>query len=574
MIKSNCHFSHLILREKIVQYHSLSIGAAIFMHEIHADPALEADFGLVKCIKGFDRIKSDFPDFLIDESKFSARPFDLLFFPKNEAELSVILQEMNRQSILVTVTGARTGVTGGSVPLEGACVSLENLNRIEAVYYVATAGEWRVRLQPAVNLKTLAEFLKTRHVPDLENNPDPEIRKGFTLFKQDPDDYFYPPDPTEMSASIGGTVATNASGARTYRYGPTRVWVRGIRVVLASGEVLDIPRGKYFASPEGQFTIIDSQGRSRSFTIPAYKVPRTKNAAGLFTAPQMDLIDLFIGSEGTLGVITRVDIGLLQRKNKAAMIQFLDSDDQAIHLAAALRAEPRLRFDCLEFYSGNTLDLLRSLQREPSFSLDIPQIPAGAGSALFFEMDFDPESGDSDLITLDAVVSSCGGDMASSWAGFNEREMDRFKTFRHLLPETINRTIAERKITHPGLHKLSTDLAVPDGCLYDMWDFYRQHCEASGLEWNAIGHIGNNHIHVNVIPHDMDDLRKGLELFELFAKKATEMGGTVSAEHGIGKLKHHFLEIMYTPEEIDQMRAVKAAFDPGMILNHGNLFTD
>ena len=77
-------------------------------------------------------------------------------------------------------------------------------------------------------------------------------------FRREPDPYFYPPDPAEMSASLGGTVTTNASGARTFRYGPTRAWVRGLRVMLANGEYLDIPRGKYFASPSGEFVVSDS----------------------------------------------------------------------------------------------------------------------------------------------------------------------------------------------------------------------------------------------------------------------------------------------------------------------------
>lgn len=542
------------------------------MHEIQAKPALEADFSAVKRIHGFDRIKSDYPDFLTDESRYSARPFDLLFFPKDEAELSAVLQEMNRQCIPVTVAGARTGITGGSVPLEGAVVSLEKLNHIEAVCYLASAGEWRVRVQTGVNLKTLAEFVNTRQAPELENHPDPDIRRNLALFQQDPKTYFYPPDPTEMSASIGGTAATNASGARTFRYGPTRAWVRGIQVMLADGETLDIPRGKYFASPEGRFTLVSSRGHSRSFQIPAYRMPATKDAAGLFSAPQMDLIDLFIGSEGVLGIITRVEIALLERRNKAALIQFLDSDAQAVRLTQALRADPRLRLDFLEFYSQNTLADMRRIQNEPSFSLDLPQLPTEAGSALFFEMDFDPETGDADLMVLEEVVSGCGGDIANSWAGFTEREMEQFRAFRHLVPETINRAIAERKIRFPEIHKLSTDLAVPDGCLTEMWNFYRDGCQASGLEWSAVGHIGNNHIHVNILPRDAADMPKALELFESFAKKAVELGGTVSAEHGIGKLKHHLLKLMYSPTDLDQMRAVKAAFDPHGILNRGNIF--
>ena len=101
---------------------------------------------------------------------------------------------------------------------------------------------------------------------------------------------------------------------------------------------------------------------------------------------------------------------------------------------------------------------------------------------------------------------------------------------------------------------------------------YKTGCAEKGFEWYAFGHIGNNHIHVNILPRNMDELTAGKELFEQFARRAVELGGTVAAEHGIGKLKRNFLQLMYTPAEIDQMRAIKRALDPHEILNPGVLF--
>lgn len=542
------------------------------MHEIYSILPPEINFNLIKRIDGFDGITRDFPDYLTDESRLTAYPFDQLYFPNNEAELSTILREMNRLNKPVTIAAARTGLVGGSVPTTGAVISLVKLDEIEAVYYCREAEEWRIRAQPAVNLHFLNDLLKTRRSTSLENHGNPVVKQDFYTFIQDPHKYFYPPDPTEMSASIGGTVATNASGARAYRYGPTRAWVRGIRVFLADGEYLDIPRGKYFASPGGQFTIINSRGEGVTFNIPEYSLPKTKNAAGFYAAPQMDLIDLFIGSEGVLGVITRVEVALLNREPKGSMIQFLESEKQAVLLTQALRSDTRLRLDFIEFYSKNTLDLLREQQKNNAHSIDLPEIPENAHSALFFEMDFNLDTGDKDLSILEEVISGSGADMTDSWAGFEDREIERFKAFRHQVPESINRIIAERKRKHPGIHKLGTDLAVPNKHLAEMWDLYYERCEESGLEWYAFGHIGNNHIHVNIVPRDTTELHKGLELFESFAKKAVELGGTVSAEHGIGKIKHKFFQVMFSPVEIDQMRRVKSALDPNWILNRGNVF--
>lgn len=542
------------------------------MHEIYSKTQPFVELNQVKCIEGFERIRADYPVYLSDESKLSSRPFEYLFFPKSEAELSSVIRSLSERRIPITIAGARTGLVGGCVAQEGALVSLEFLDRVEAVYYDPYADEWRVRAQTSVSLKSLDHMLRTRHFPQIEQSGDASAKASLTEFKSQKESYLYPPDPTEMSASLGGSVVTNASGARTYRYGPTRAWVRGIRVFLANGEYLDIPRGKYFASPAGQFVVYSSNGEAHSIDLPDYSIPRTKSTAGFFTAPQMDLIDLFIGSEGVLGIVTRVDVALLKRESKISIIQFLDNDEQAVKVTEALRSEKQLQLDFLEFYSMNALNLLRQLQDQEPSTVGMPPIPVNARSAVFFEMSFDPHAEAMDISILEKTIADCGGNLSNSWAGYEPRELDRFKVFRHMIPETINHIIAERKKEFPGLHKLGTDLAVPDDHLAEIWNLYKNGCESRQLEWLAFGHIGNNHIHVNVLPKNMQDLASGMELYGDFAAKAVEFGGAVSAEHGIGKIKSKFLKLMYTPEQIHQMSQVKDALDPQGILNPNDIF--
>ena len=542
------------------------------MFEITSRLPESAPFETIRRVDGFENIAAEFPAYLTDESKFSCKPFDHLFFPRSEAELSCVMREMGRRGITITIAGARTGLVGGCVPGLGALVSLENFDRVLALYFDAPAAEWRLRAQCAVNLRTIAAQLAVKSIPDIERCADGMTLIEMDRFRQDPEHYFYPPDPTEMSASLGGTVATNASGARTFRYGPTRDWVRAIRVMLANGECLDVPRGKYFASPSGTFTVTDSAGTDYKVSIPTYGSPRTKNTAGFFAAPHMDLIDLFIGSEGAFGVITEVTVALLKRRPKISVVQFLTSDDQAIALVAALRADPRIRLDFLEFYSLTAVNLLRRRQQQDARSVGTPAIPEGAGAALFFELDFDPADRTVKMEALQAAIQSAGASLRDSWSAYENRELERLKNFRYILPETINALIAERKKRHPGLHKLGTDLAVPDERLADMWAVYREALAGAGLEWAAFGHIGNNHLHINILPRDMEDLNKALGLYQMFAEKAVAFGGTVSAEHGIGKLKAKFLKTMYGESDIEQMRAVKRALDPQLLLNPGNIF--
>ena len=542
------------------------------MHEIYSYPAPIVEFKTVKSIVGYERIRSEYQAYLSDESKISSNPFDYLFFPKNNAELAAVVREMSVRKIPLTIAGARTGLVGGCVPQEGAMVSLEFLDNIEAIYFDPDDEEWRIKAQCSVSLKSLDEMLKFKKFSLLEKSTNPTIQANLALFKKDPDSYFYPPDPTEMSASLGGSVVTNASGARTYRYGPTRAWVRGIKVLLANGEFLDIPRGKYFASPAGNFIVYDSYGNASSFNIPDYTIPKTKSTSGIFTAPQMDLIDLFIGSEGIFGIVTQVDVALLKREEKFSIVQFLGSDEQAIQLTILLRADQRVQLDFLEFYSQYALELLRERQRREPSVVGMPVLKNDQKSAIFFEINFNPETKIMDFGAIEEALSKCGASIANSWVGYEPRELDRLKVFRHLIPETVNETIAERKKLFPGLHKLGTDLAVPDQNLLEMWELYRDSCNASGLEWLAFGHIGNNHIHVNILPKNMDDLKKGLELYAIFGKKAVDFGGTISAEHGIGKIKAKFMHLMYNDEQINQMKRIKQALDPEGLFNPGDIF--
>jgi D-lactate dehydrogenase (cytochrome) len=201
----------------------------------------------------------------------------------------------------------------------------------------------------------------------------------------------------------------------------------------------------------------------------------------------------------------------------------------------------------------------------------MPPIPDYAKSAVFFDLIFNPESKDHDYSKLEEIAFRCGSTFEMSWAGYEQRDLERFKNFRHVLPETVNAIIAERKKKIPELYKLGTDLAVPDQALEEIWAFYKATLEETGLEWVAFGHIGNNHLHINIIPRSLEEMKESLSIYKKFAKKAVVLGGTVSAEHGIGKIKKEFFAIMFSNKVLKEMKAVKKALDPGLMLNPGNV---
>jgi D-lactate dehydrogenase (cytochrome) len=255
-------------------------------------------------------------------------------------------------------------------------------------------------------------------------------------------------------------------------------------------------------------------------------------------------------------------------------VQFVHSDEEAVQLTDRLRKESGLKLDFLEFYSANALNLLRKVQQEAPSSVGMPFLPERKVSAVFFELSYDSHGDHSSLELLEDLITSSGADPALSWVAYEPRELERFKVFRHLLPETVNAIIADRKKGIPGLYKLGTDLAVPDEFLVELWHLYQTTCDGLELEWVAFGHIGNNHIHVNILPRNIQEQQAGLSAYENFARQAVAWGGSVSAEHGIGKIKQKFLRLMYSEDQLAQMKRVKGALDPDGLFNPGDIFPD
>ncbi len=422
---------------------------------------------------------------------------DRLITPVSEAELLETIGAASRDSIPLTIAGARTGLTGGSVPQSGWAVSLERFQRLDIAAGCATVGA-------GVSLEALQAAAS---------------RTG----------QFYAPDPTEQTASIGGTIATNASGSRSFRYGSTRRHILRLRGALMSGRVLDVSRGDQL-----------------DFPVAAVPLPNTtKNTAGYLLSPGMDWIDLFAGSEGTLGIVTEAEVRLLPKPaDVVAGVVFFADDRAALEAVDAWRAIDGLRM--IEYFDRNSLALLR--QR---FS----ETPDNAGAALLIEQ----EKGDIDFWADHAPEDS--------WFAASDQDRERFRRFRHALPELVNDTMRRR-----GFLKLGSDYAVPIARNAEMLALYHAELLQRSLDYVIFGHIGDAHVHVNILPKSETEFQAGQALMLDFARQAVALGGTVSAEHGLGKRKAHLLELQYTPDQIQAMKDVKRRLDALWLLNRGNLF--
>ncbi len=453
---------------------------------------------------------------------------DRVVFPETIDEVAEVLASANRDRIPVTVSGAGTGTVGGRVAFGGIVLATDKLNRIKSIVHQDAGGSAVV--EPAVILS------------DLQRAVDQE-------------GLLYPPDPTERGCYVGGTVATNASGARTFKYGPTRNYISRLKVVLASGEILDLRRGANHADGQGVLQL----GQSIELKLPNYRRPVTrKNASGYFVAPGMDAIDLFIGSEGTLGVIVEIEVRLISKPQGllSGVVFFADEAD-----VLALVADAREHADAraLEFFDNESLNFLRA---------KYPTIPANTVGAIFFEQETNESNEESVLNQWQALLEKHRA-FPDSWFATNEQDQAKLREFRHQLPVLMNEWFA-----HYKQRKVSTDMSVPDAAFPGLFRLYKDTLRASGLRYTIFGHIGDNHVHVNILPRNDEEGARARELYVQYLKHAASVGGTLSAEHGVGKLKRDYLKFFYTDDQLHEMAALKKTLDPNGILGRGNIFSE
>ncbi len=521
-------------------------------------------------------VDPDYTEYLRDESRLSGEA-QSISFPTVEEQVREIMKLLSDRKVPVTVQSGKTGISGGAVPKGGHILNLSRMNRFVGLRRDSQEDRYLLRLQPGVLLSQINEAVTKKEFGSRDWNR--ESLQALESFHES-GAYFFPPDPTETSAAIGGMTASDASGARSFSYGPTRRFVESLRLVLVDGSTLQLRRGAQRASGLS-FRLETEQGLGLSGSLPSYQMPATKNTAGLYVQPDMDLIDLVIGSEGTLGIMTEIEIVLIPLPPVFTGVMGFFPE-----LAGALQFVKRVRGDAgenqnlakpkaVEFFDGNSLELLREQkQNNPAFS-ELPEVPRAKEAAVYVEYHGEQrEEVEQGIFELAEILSECGGSEDVTWLAEQPKELERLKGFRHALPEAINLLIDERRKIEPGLIKLGTDMAVPDHALEQIFDLYLRDLRESSLEYVLFGHIGNNHIHVNILPRSMEDYERGKQLYRGWAEEVVALKGSVSAEHGIGKLKIELLHLMYGDEGMKQMRQVIDVFNPDGRLNRGNIVGD
>lgn len=509
-------------------------------------------------------------EYLRDESQKTGCASHIAF-PRDEREVLEVLALCRAQGLPVTVQGARTGIAAGCVPGGGVLLNLSRMNRVTGCRKTGD-GRYAFTAQAGCVLSEFAKSLESKQFA--VTRWDEASLAAYREFLRD-GEFFFSPDPTERSASLGGMAACNASGARSYRYGATRPYVTALRAVLADGRIIALRRGQCRA--EGyRIRVPTNHGGVVEAPLPTYAMPQTKNTSGYWATSGMDAMDLFIGSDGTLGVITELEVKVLPLPGCIwGILAFFEEERQAVSYVLEARGADGGEIASLEYFDGDALDILRRQKADSAAFAGLPALPPKARAAVYTELHCPDEDATlAHLFRLGGHITHAGGREEDTLVARTQNDLLALQFFRHAIPESVNMFIARRKRENPAITKLSTDMAVPPQHLAHMVRHYREGLEAEGLEAAVWGHMGDSHLHVNILPRSQADYDAGKGLYRRWAREVCRLGGAISAEHAVGKLKVEYLEMMYGPEHMAEMRALKRAFDPENMLGRGNIFKE
>jgi D-lactate dehydrogenase (cytochrome) len=513
---------------------------------------------------GVPHINADSTRFLEDAAHYPGGHAAGVIQPRSIDEMSAALRGGGR----ILPVGAQSSLTGGATPFGDIVLTTEHLDAIRR------DGD-RVHVGAGVPLQALQDdLLKTGR--------------------------WFPPVPTYLGAFAGGAVATCAAGAATFKYGTVREWVEGLTIVLAGGDVLTLRRGECIASDDAVFEIETSTG-GRRFKVPDLRMPDVpKRSAGYFLKPGMDLIDLFIGSEGTLGVIVEAVLktAALPAGTCRAFVP-VPSEEAAIALVGELRLsaaetwrsrDPRgIDLAAIEHLDARSIAVIR--EDGVDRKLDIT-LPSGSAVALLIDLELpgktaagnlwaqlesarDPAGADTPLGRLCQLLDRAGVLDDTEIALPDDRaRSSAFAELREAVPAGVNRRVAQAKQHDAGISKTAADMIVPFDRFGDMMRECRRLFADRNLDLAVWGHISDGNVHPNVIPRTADDVRKGREATLELGRVVIEMGGCPLAEHGVGRnpIKQQLLRQLYGDAGLDAMRAIKLSLDPEGLLASGVIF--
>ena len=450
-----------------------------------------------------------------EDTMFRGDP-DAVIRARDESDVREAMKACFARAIPMTFCGSRTSMTGASIATEGVEISTE---RLEGILDVDEHNGQKVIVTRTGTITAAVQ----KAAED----------SGF----------FFPVSPTSRDdCRIGAKVATNATGEDSFKYGPLRAYVRRLKIWLANGTEKILERS------------------------PSEKPSRERNRAG-FMLDWKNPIDLFVGSEGTLGFISEVTLDLIDHAPDyfSALAPFANNRDALqfiVDTAQSAEFQPR----ALELIDTAALEIMKTHST-------FPQPTAEAKALVYFKQEYrDDADRDAWLEKWFAVLEKASTSRLAEHVmiATTAKERDDFRRWRHHIPSTVNERA--RTFWDVGGGKVGSDWWVPIPKLLEMMNFFYDHADKLGLPSMAYAHAGSGHPHTNIICTNPSELKSAEALLLTCCRKAVSLGGGVAGEHGIGKIHRNLLSIQHSPKAIAQMKKWKEEYDPRNLLGRGNIF--
>ncbi|MDR1572126.1 MAG: FAD-binding oxidoreductase [Clostridiales Family XIII bacterium] len=479
---------------------------------------------------------------LRDESLYSGR-CDAYRGVSSADELGALLDG----DLPVTVQGARTGIAGAAVP-EGGCVcdmgafaGIEALGESGGRFFIdALAGT------------TLGDLIAA-------------TEKGGRFAG-----YFFAPDPTERGATLGGLCATNAGGPSSLLYGRMADHVAEAALRLADGRSLTLKRGDCVFGGDGSVALPWGEG----FRLPFPESP--PRIAGMDIGEGSDLLDVFMGSEGMLGIFERLRLGLIKRPAASWGLAFFFGDGEmsgafADAVADRARGWEGGALSALEYLDRSSLTLYSGHRSQSSALRAAPEPPQGL-CAVMAGLIADSDARAYELLEEMLKIAGefgCGDE--DSWAVNDAVGKERLRLLRHGVPEAVNARVSLNRRGLGAVVKLAADITLPSLSRAEALSEIHRLLDSGGIAHAVFGHVGGKGLHINLLPEDEAQLERAGGLYGALMEMALSSGGLIAAENGVGKLKRGLLKRYLAKDRLEGMASLKQRFDPRGRLNPGNM---
>lgn len=478
---------------------------------------------------------------LRDESHIVGRA-EAMLSPESLSELSLALSAAYGRKEVLTPRGAGTGLFGGCVPQGGKILNLSRLTKLGKLRESPLGDDFReIELECGVTQLELEKALSG---------------SGF----------FFPPDPTEESASIGGIFATGAAGPSSLLYGQSSKYISEMKFITKRGTVLELKREKgnekekkegFGKRPSEDGIIFLSEGR---------QIDTNKFSELPFRLGGSDAIDFLFGSEGRLGIAASFTLTLLREPEDIwGVLFFFDEESRCISFSKKLSAlakanEKGSGLRAAEFFNYDSLEFLRKNQ-SCSLLSSVPELPA-AGAALYIEVIGSQEETEELLTLILSAFEELGGGDDDSWAENGTAGVKRLRTLRHALPAILNET-PECFSKSRGC-RLETDFSGAPEDFSEFIRLYEEGAESYGVSGALYGHILKNELFFSLFPFDSegeDREEACLELIGFLATRLREKNGLLITEHGAGRAKIDCVQAFLSENEKKALRELEESFD-------------